>query len=190
MPQKTFISDATLAWQLYLISMRSRNTIVFPAIVLSAGSIGGILVLVVDLQRAIRASTAEVIDNPWSDWNVLWLPTTLLLNCLVTGLIVRALWLADRRLQSVDEGQCRRYSPLIVRIVQSGAIYVVVIGAYLVVYFGGYVSQVSVVVLRCDMLNIISDACGLDYELLDAPYCGTCTNPGLSPAMSDIWRPH
>ena len=80
--------------------------------------------------------------GPYKAWTSTVLFMTLIYNWIVTALIVGRLWWADRRLKAnyTAGAPPKDYIKIIIALVESGALYSIALGAFLLAYLCGNVS--------------------------------------------------
>ncbi|KAG8898184.1 hypothetical protein FRC00_003160 [Tulasnella sp. 408] len=119
------IADATICWRLYIIWSRDRRILVFPITVLIAGLLGCSLVIADDVLTTVRGPQAAIISNRQA-WSLAMCTTELVLNAVLTGLIIAKLWRAHKTTRSTTKSP---YTRIILALVESGALYMLVMGA-------------------------------------------------------------
>lgn len=105
--------------------------------VLVAGLLGCSLVIADDVLTTSRGPQAAIIGNRQA-WSLAMCTTELVLNALLTGLIVVKLWRAHKMSTSMSKSP---YTRIILALVESGALYLLVMGGCAISVACGSVSQ-------------------------------------------------
>lgn len=115
-------------------------------------AIGALTLIAMDVFFALHGSTARyTYTKAYAILELVLVGLTVLLNLATTLLIVVRLWLAGRRINSVF------YMPVIIMVVESGALYTVAMICYLIIALKGEVSD--------DLPSLLSSVYG-DHSVL------------------------
>ncbi|KAG9043332.1 hypothetical protein FS837_009741 [Tulasnella sp. UAMH 9824] len=156
------IADATICWRLYIIWSRDCRVLVFPITVLIAGLLGCSLVIADDVLTTTRGPQAAIITNRQA-WSLAMCTTELVLNALLTGLIIAKLWRAHKTTRSTTKSP---YTRIILALVESGALYIFVMGACAIsVACGSIVASTVLFYLMPRLIGIVPTMIVLQLSL-------------------------
>ncbi|KAG8994446.1 hypothetical protein FRB94_013135 [Tulasnella sp. JGI-2019a] len=133
-----YFGDLLMAWRLYIIWTRDKRVLYLPSVLFVLGAVGVVMVIVFDaLERnSINKGGFHVQYRVVS---IVSFAITLALSWYSTVLICFRLWSAQRKTMALREGENNptRYYEIIWVLIQSGMLYSITLGMWLVAYIIG-----------------------------------------------------
>lgn len=118
---------------------RDKRVIIIPILGLVIGSVGGVVVVTYDVLIAIRGPRPGY-QTAFSIWTEVLFATEFIVTWMVTGMIIGRLWYVGRRARAISDRSENRYSSIIRGFIESGALYSLAIGAFLIMWLPHWVS--------------------------------------------------
>ncbi|KAJ7668658.1 hypothetical protein DFH06DRAFT_1182191 [Mycena polygramma] len=125
---QTLVGDSVVLWRCYLVWGRQWQVIAFPVILLLGSATAGVGIL---YSFAVVVPQAEIFVVQLQQWIVSFFSLTLATNIICTSLVAYRLWSINRQ---IEEFVNNRFNPIILLVVESGAIYSATLMTLLILY--------------------------------------------------------
>ncbi|KAL5531102.1 hypothetical protein ACEPAG_3978 [Sanghuangporus baumii] len=125
---QTLVGDGVVLYRSYLVWERKFRVIAFPCLLLLGSTACGIGIL---YSFAKVVPEAEIFVNELQNWIVSFFSLTLATNIVCTALVAARIWMLNRSIMSFAS---HSYRPIIILVIESGAVYSVTLLALLILY--------------------------------------------------------
>ncbi|EJD00150.1 uncharacterized protein FOMMEDRAFT_30808 [Fomitiporia mediterranea MF3/22] len=150
---QTLVGDSVVLYRCYLVWERRLIVIAFPFVLLLGSTTCGVGIL---YSFAKVVPEAEIFVTELQDWIVSFFSLTLTTNIICTALVAARIWLLNRSIMSFA---AHSYKPIIILVIESGAVYSATLLALLILYKAGSWFQYV-------LLDAISPIVGLVFSMI------------------------
>ncbi|KAI5122013.1 hypothetical protein M0805_008005 [Coniferiporia weirii] len=174
---QTTIGDGFLIYRLYIVWARDKRLLVFSSVFLLASIVSGIGALI----NAARATaTTPIFVAQIENWVVSFFVLTLFTNFFCTALIALKIWWSERQLTKFAHFSSS-FKPVMVIVIESGAIY----SAALIALLGTYISRTWAFYFILDSMPHII---GIVFSLIIVRMSLKISSGETSPRDLSKWR--
>lgn len=163
------ITDASMAWRLYIIWARDWRIAIFPCLLVVGLATCSTAVFAYGIYLTIYG-IVDVYYIPYQNWALASIVMTLVYNVLVTGLIVGRLWWAHHELRKHASSSATRpkgrgdYVSIIIALTESGTLYTLTMIGYIIANYVGDVRTLC-----------FTERQNTDYEVVCRETRSTCS---------------
>ncbi|KAJ7202240.1 hypothetical protein C8J57DRAFT_404822 [Mycena rebaudengoi] len=126
---QTLVGDSVVLYRCYLVWGRQWQVVAFPFILLLGSATAGVGIL---YSFAVVVPEAEIFVVQLQHWILSFFSVTLATNIICTGLVAFRLWDINRQVK--DFGVNHSFNPIILLVIESGAIYSGTLMTLLILY--------------------------------------------------------
>ncbi|KAJ6576705.1 hypothetical protein DFH09DRAFT_366223 [Mycena vulgaris] len=127
---QTLVGDSVVLYRCYLVWERQWQVVAFPFILLMGSATTGVGIL---YSFAVVVPEAEIFVVQLQHWILSFFSVTLATNIICTGLVAFRLWDINRQVKEFSESN-HSFNPIILLVIESGAIYSATLMTLLILY--------------------------------------------------------